>query len=247
MPKCVNLKPLRFYEKGKNNMANRDTVVAVYDNFETANTAIRALVEDGFARSDIGLAANNVTGDYSRYVTSDGEDVSGSEGGGFGAVVGGITGAVVALSAIVIPGIGPIIAAGPLVALLGGATGAVVGGAAGAVTGGIAASLIHLGIPEEEAGHYVESVRRGNALVTVAVTNNDDAETATNVLRRFNPIDVKSRAEQWRKGGWMGYDPNAEPYTQDELVKEHEMYPGEKTMSNEEDTIRRFPPVPPVR
>lgn len=226
-------------------MANRDTVVAVYDSFETANKAVRALVEDGFARTDIGLAANNVTGEYSRYVTN--EDVSGGEGGGFGAVVGGITGAVEALSAIVIPGIGPVIAAGPLVALLGGATGAVVGGAAGAVTGGIAASLMHLGIPEDEAGHYVESVRRGNALVTVAVTNNDDAETATNVLRRFNPIDVKSRAEQWRKGGWMGYDPNAEPYTQEDLVKEHEMYPGERTVSKEEDTIQRFPPVPPVR
>jgi hypothetical protein len=44
----------------------------------------------------------------------------------------------------------------------------------------------------------------------------------------------------------MGYDPNSEPYTQEELVKEHEMYPGEPTMK-EEDTIRRFPPVPPVR
>ena len=185
-------------------MDKRDTVVAVYDSFDTANKAVKALVEEGFSRDDIGLAANNATGTYN-HLTSDGvvvnntEDVSGGEGGGFGAVVGGITGAVVALSAIVIPGVGPIIAAGPLVALLGGATGAVVGGAAGAVTGGVAASLMHLGIPEDEAGHYVESVRRGNALVTVAVTNDDDATTANNVLRRYNPVDVKSRAEQWRQ------------------------------------------------
>lgn len=229
----------------KPNMA-KDTIVAVYDNFETANKAIKALVEDGFARSDIGLAANNATGGYNHLVTEDAEDVSGGEGGGFGAVVGGITGAVVALSAIVIPGVGPIIAAGPLVALLGGATGAVVGGAAGAVTGGVAASLIHLGIPEEEAGHYVESVRRGNALVTVSVTNSDDAETATNVLRRYDPVDVKSRADQWKVGGWKGYDPNAEPYTEDQLVKEHETYTGERTVNKEDDSIRRYPPVTPL-
>ena len=225
-------------------MNNRDTVVAVYDHFDTANRAIRTLVDEGFSRADIGLAANNATGEYNHLVT-DNEDVSGGEGSGFGAVVGGITGAVVALSAIVIPGVGPVIAAGPLVALLGGAAGAVVGGAAGAVTGGIAASLMHLGVPEDEVGGYIESVRRGNALVTVAVTNDDDVETATNVLRRYNPIDVKSRVEQWRAGGWRGYDPNAEPYTEDELEKERAM--GEGMVKKEDDAIQRFPPVPPAR
>ncbi len=227
-------------------MNNKDTVVAVYDSFDTANKAVQALVEDGFSRSDIGIAANNATGAYNHMTSSDTEDVSGDEGGSFGAVVGGITGAVVALSAIVIPGVGPIIAAGPLVALLGGATGAVVGGAAGAVTGGVAASLMHLGIPEDDAHHYVESVRRGNALVTVNVTDDEDAQTATNVLRRYNPVDVKSRADQWREKGWRGFDPNAEPYTEEDLVKEHEAYSGERIVSKEDDTIRRYPPVPPL-
>ncbi|MBA3873498.1 MAG: hypothetical protein ABI970_12760 [Chloroflexota bacterium] len=231
-------------------MENKGNVVAVYDNFDTANMAVKALVAEGFSRDDIGLAANNATGAYNNLaadqVVDTSEDVSGGEGGGFGAVVGGITGAVVALSAIVIPGIGPIIAAGPLVALLGGATGAVVGGAAGAVTGGIAASLMHLGIPEEDAQHYVESVRRGNALVTVAVTNDDDATTASNVLQRYNPVDIKNRAEQWREGGWKGFDPNAAPYTQEDLVKESQSYPADRVVTKEDDSIRRFPPVPPL-
>ncbi len=229
-------------------MNNRDTVVAVYDTFETADQAIRALVAEGFERNDIGLAANNATGAYSNAVTDLNEpsDVSGGEGGSFGAVVGGITGAVVALSAIVIPGVGPIIAAGPLVALLGGATGAVVGGAAGAVTGGVAASLIHLGIPEEEAQHYVESVRRGNAMVTVQVTNDDDATTASNVLRRYNPVDVKGMAEQWREKAWSGFDPNSEPYGKEDLVREHELTTREREARKEADAIRRFPPVSPL-
>jgi hypothetical protein len=229
-------------------MNNKDTVVAVYETFDTANRVVKALVDEGFSRDDIGVAANNATGSYNHLTTDNvavaTEDVSGGDGGGFGAVVGGITGAVVALSAIVIPGVGPIIAAGPLVALLGGAAGAVVGGAAGAVTGGVAASLMHLGIPEDEAQHYVESVRRGNALVTVNVTNDTDATTASNVLRRYNPIDVKEMADQWRQKGWSGFDPTAEPYSEEDLVKEHEMYTGEREAKD--DTIRRYPPVPPL-
>ena len=230
-------------------MNNQGTVVAVYDSYETADKAIRALVDEGFARSDIGLAANNATGTYNSLATdlnTDASDVTGSEGGSFGAVVGGITGAVVALSAIVIPGIGPVIAAGPLVALLGGATGAVVGGAAGAVTGGVAASLIHFGIPEEDAHHYVESVRRGNAMVTVQTTNDDDATTASNVLRRYNPVDVKGMADQWRERGWSGFDPNAEPYREEDLVKERELTTGERELTKEDDVIRRYPPVSPL-
>ncbi len=243
-------------------MENRNTVVAVYDTFETADKAIRALVDEGFARNDIGLAANNTRGAYTDLTTdsvatngvipdhvtdlNDPSDVSGGEGGSFGAVVGGITGAVVALSAIVIPGVGPIIAAGPLVALLGGATGAVVGGAAGAVTGGVAASLIHLGIPEDEAHYYVESVRRGNAMVTVQVTNDDDATTASNVLRRYNPVNVKGMADQWREKGWSGFDPSAEPYGEEDLVRERELTTSERQAREDADAIRRFPPVPPL-
>lgn len=231
---------------------HRDTVVAVYDNFETADLVIRALVADGFERSDIGVAANNVSGAYNHLVidsTPDmktDNDVSGSEGGGFGAVVGGITGAVVALTAIAIPGIGPIIAAGPLVALLGGATGAVVGGAVGAVTGSIAASLIDLGIPDAEAEHYAESVRRGHALVTVLVTNEEDATTVSNVLRRYNPLRVKSLADQWREKGWSGFDPLAEPYTEAALVTEQAMRKGVAERQAADDSIQRFPPVTPA-
>ncbi|MCA0457895.1 MAG: hypothetical protein LCI00_28270 [Chloroflexi bacterium] len=226
-------------------MKNAQTVLAVYDSFESADRAIRALVDDGFSRADIGLAANDVRGDYNRLhnpTAAASEDVSGGEGGSFGAVIGGITGAVAALTAIVIPGIGPVIAAGPLVALLGGATGAVVGGAAGAVTGGLAASLIHLGVPEAEATHYGESVRRGNALVTVTVDNDEDAETATNVMRRYNPVDVKSRASKWRESGWAGYDAEAQPYTTDELNRERELYPADTLP--EEEVVNRYYPTP---
>lgn len=234
-------------------MAYHETVVAVYDTFDTGNRALQALLSNGFSRDDIGLAVNNRRrdGDFGNVETNveKYEDVSGAEGGSFGAAIGGIAGAAVALSAIVIPGIGPIIAAGPLVALLGGATGAVIGGAAGAVTGGITASLVHLGIADDEAEYYAESVRRGNSLLTVSVKSDSEAAKAYSILRQLNPIDVKRRAADWReKEGWSGFDVEAEPYHRDDLESERVLQEGDGSSPyyGTEDSVRRFPYVPPA-
>lgn len=221
-------------------MRNPQTVVAVYDTFEHADRATQALVESGFPRTDIGLLANDSRGDYSRYAPA--EDVSGGDGGSFGAIIGGLTGAMLGLTAIIIPGVGPVIAAGPLMALLGGTAGAVVGGAAGAVTGSIAASLIHLGVPDSEADYYAESVRRGNTLVTVTVDNDEDAETVSNVMQRYDPVDVKRRAEAWRERGWHGFDPTSDPYTQEELIREREQHPSTSEIASDTDAIKRYYP-----
>ncbi len=96
------------------------TVIALYDDFNTARSAVEALVDAGFNRSDVSLVANNTTGEYARYFNEEGtyvyddDDVSAGEGAGFGAVVGALVGLGVAL----IPGIGPVLAAGPLAAAL---------------------------------------------------------------------------------------------------------------------------------
>jgi len=231
-------------------MATYETIVAAYENFDAANKAVQGLVSDGFSRDDIGLAVNNGTrkGEYSNLEgnVDKYEDVTGPEGGAFGATVGGIAGAVVALSAIVIPGIGPIIAAGPLVALLGGATGAVIGGTAGAISGGVAASFIHLGISDDEADYYAEAIRRGNAVVTVSAKDENQASQITNILRRYQPINLKRRADQWREKGWQGFDPKGETYSTEDLKTEQESYHGVDEPYHEEDeTVRRFPYNPP--
>lgn len=232
-------------------MAYRETVVAVYDTFDTGNKALQALLENGFTRDDIGLAVNNRKGEanFNNVETNVDkyEDVTGAEGSTFGAALGGIAGAAVALSAIVIPGIGPIIAAGPLVALLGGATGALIGGAAGAVTGGITASLVHLGIADDEAEYYAESVRRGNALLTVSVESEAEATKATEVLGRFRPIDVKQRASDWRdKEGWKGFSQDAEPYHADDFDSQRALNTPDvnEPYYGKDDAVRRYPIIP---
>lgn len=195
------------------------TVVAIYDNFQMANDAVRELVDSGFPRDNISIIANNQRGEFGNTSSSttttrqadnvaDETGAGAGVGAGIGAAIGGIGGLLVGLGALTIPGIGPVIAAGPLAVALSTLTGAGVGAVAGGVTGGLLGALVGLGVPEEEAGYYAEGVRRGGVLVTVQA---DDYNTdqITSILNRHDPIDINARAEEWRSTGWTGYDPNA--------------------------------------
>lgn len=222
-----------------------EVVFALYDNVERAHRAINELVNNGFDSGDIGLVVSDPDKRHleakaqTEIVYTD-ENVTGSEGAGFGAAVGSFTGLVAGLVAITIPGVGPIIAAGPLAAVLGGATGAAIGAVTGAVTGGVAASLINLGVPEEEAEYYMEAVRRGHALVTVN-TSDATVERAIEILHRHNSIDIDHRVKQWREDGWFGFDPHAAPFTSEELRREREAYNARHTDEPYEPMTRNYP------
>jgi len=107
-------------------------------------------------------------------------------------------GLLVGLGALAIPGIGPVIAAGPIAAALAGA-------GIGAVTGGIIGALIDLGVPEESAHVYAESVRRGNVLVAAQV-GDDRVDEASRIMERTGLLDIEHEAEGWRSSGWSRFD-----------------------------------------
>ena len=189
------------------------TLVALYHNFADAQSAVDELVRSGVDRSMISLVANNVTGEYSRYVDPDydpDDAVTADDGAAFGAASGGVIGALVGLGALAIPGIGPVIAAGPLIAAL---TGGAVGALAGAPTGGLVAGLIKThNVDAEDAEVYAEGVRRGETLLTVQVEDANVSRTR-DILNRFSPTDVHSESSFWRKTGWSKFDESASPYT----------------------------------
>jgi len=193
------------------------TLVALYHNMADAQSAVDALVRSGVDRTMISLVANNVTGEYDTYVRSDydTEDaVTAEQGAAFGAVSGGIIGALAGLGALAIPGIGPVIAAGPLIAAL---TGGAVGVLAGAPTGGLVAGLVKTHhMDAEDAEVYAEGVRRGDTLLSVAVDDADVSPTR-DVLNRYNPTDVHTESSTWRKEGWSKFDPEATPYSPEEI------------------------------
>ncbi len=137
---------------------------------------------------------------------------SAASGAVTGGVIGGVAGLALAFTSLTIPVLGPIIAAGPIVAALTGA-------GVGAVAGGLIGGLTDIGVNDEDAQYYAESVRRGGALVTVRAEDMR-ADEVTRVMQRHGAIDINKRAETWRSSGWEGFENDARPYSVDDLERE---------------------------
>ncbi|MGH2536485.1 MAG: hypothetical protein ACRDHL_03735, partial [Candidatus Promineifilaceae bacterium] len=97
---------------------------------------------------------------------------------------------------------------------------ALAGAGIGAATGGILGALVGLGIPEEEAGHYAESVRRGGTLVTVK-TDDHRLDEAEDILSRHGTVDIDTRVADWRDEGWAGFEAEGSYETYDPEFREH--------------------------
>jgi hypothetical protein len=198
------------------------TVVGLFDDFAHAQVAANELMEKGFPREGIGVMANNVEhvhaayADGQRDVVPDAGDRMGT-GMAAGAVAGGATGLLFGLAAFAVPGIGPFVAAGTILSTI---TGALLGTAAG----GIIMSLVEVGVPREYAGYYAEGVRRGGTLLTVATPDAENTERAAAIMKAHGAVDIDERASYWRQAGWTEHDPQAEPYTREQIEREREAY-----------------------
>jgi hypothetical protein len=170
------------------------TIIAVYDSLSDARDAVEQLLDHGHSTDDISIVVYDKNGEYSQMLeggeltagTTD-DDVSAGEGAAFGALAG----MAIGLGALMIPGIGPIIAAGPLATALAAGT---VGAVAGAATGGLVAGLVDMGVPEEDAALYAESVRQGGAMVIVKVPD-EMVESSGSIMSSCGPIDVNESDE----------------------------------------------------
>ena len=203
------------------------TITRVYSDYASAELAVRELKDAGLGGSHIGIVASNAEGwhkpgggdvDPKHDKDRDGKDdrAEGAvTGGGMGAIVGGVAGVAAGLGALAIPGIGPVVAAGWLAAL---ASGAVAGGA----TGGIIGALVESGTSKENAELYAEALRRGGAIVTAKVP--DDQETKYAAIMDQSAFDIAARESSYRSTGWKGYDPSAPAYDTDQVRKERDAY-----------------------
>ena len=203
------------------------TITRVYSDYASAELAVRELKAAGLGDSHIGIVASNADGwhkpgggdvDPRHDKDRDGKDdraEGAATGGGVGAILGGAAGAAAGLGMIAIPGIGPVVAAGWLAALAAGAVG-------GGVAGGLIGALVESGTSKENAELYAEALRRGGAIVTAKVS--DDDEKQFSAIMDHRAYDVSDRATAWRDEGWRGYDPNAPVFTADEVRRERETY-----------------------
>jgi len=204
------------------------TLTRVYNDYPSAELAVRELKAAGLGDSHIGIVASNAEGwhkpggkdvDPKHDKDRDGKDdrTEGAvTGSGMGAIAGGAVGVAAGLGMLAIPGVGPVVAAGWLTAL---ASGAVAGGA----TGGIIGALVSSGTSKENAELYVEALRRGGAVVTAKVPDADETKYA-GIMDR-SAFDIAARETAYRNSGWKGYDPSASAYDADQVRKEREAYP----------------------
>src|SRR5580658_8125218 len=172
------------------------TLTRVYNDYASAELAVRELEAAGLGDSHIGIVASNAEGwhkpgggdvDPKHDKDRDGKDdraEGAATGGGLGAIAGGAVGVAAGLGMLAIPGIGPVVAAGWLAAL---AAGAVAGGAAGGIIG----ALVESGTSKENAALYAEVVRRGGAIVTAKVPDDDAAKYKAIMSRK--DFDVAAR------------------------------------------------------
>ena len=185
-----------------------ETISAIYDTYDAASGAVNALEAAGVPHSDISIVANNAENRHGTATASEAANDAG-KGAGLGAAVGGVGGLLTGLGLMAIPGVGPVVAAGWLAAT---AVGAVAGAAVGGAAGGIVGSLTEAGVPEHDAHVYAEGVRRGGALVTAKVAN-DQAAEARSILQRHKSVNVDERGSAYRSTGWSSFDVDAPVYT----------------------------------
>lgn len=195
------------------------TITGLYDSYQDARTAVKALEDAGIPSDDISIVTNKAND-----VDVEGQGNYASEGAGtgagLGAVAGGAGGLLAGLGMLAIPGVGPVVAAGWLAAT---AAGAAVGAVAGGAVGGIVGAMVNEGVPEEDAKFYAEGIRRGGSVV-VAKVDDGRLPEARAILDRSGPVDIGARRAAYVEQGWSGFDETAEPYTADQIAAERERY-----------------------
>jgi hypothetical protein len=201
------------------------TISRLYDNYGEARRAVRDLEAAGVKHGDISIIASNAENWYDKDKgdTYPDRDLDGKDdraeaagaGAGLGAAAGGTIGALTGLGLMAIPGVGPVVAAGWLVSTLAGA-------AAGAATGGVLGALTQAGISDDDAQVYAEGLRRGGAVVSTRVEDQDAARLQA-VMDR-SAVRVSDRAAAYRKSGWTRFDPASTPYTVEQVKKERSLY-----------------------
>jgi len=144
-------------------------VLGVFTERNGAEEGITRLENSGYNPKDISIMMRDK---HEAHDIADNTGASVVEGTLSGAATGGVLGALAGLFVAtgVIPGLGAILIGGPLAAALGltGAAATTVSGAAtGVIAGGVLGALTSLGLSDEDARVYEESIKEGGILLAV--------------------------------------------------------------------------------
>ena len=176
------------------------TIVGLFDDMAQAKSAALSLESAGILHDDISVVANNEGG---RYVATDGVSTDTTTSGHavghdakVGLKVGGVAGLLLGLTGLAIPGLGWIAGAGWLM-------GMILGAGTGAIVGGLIGALTHVGVPETDAAHYTEGVRRGGTLVAVR-SSDEMAQQVATTLSQAGAVNIDERAALYSQEASLG-------------------------------------------
>ena len=202
------------------------TICRLYDSYSDASRVVVMLEAAGLPPSETSVISNNSDTWYSAPKTANVIPMrnysasSKADGKVEGAALGAAIGATAATAAslvtmLAIPGVGAVVGAGWLAALLGSM-------AIGGVAGGLLGALINAGISEEDAQVFVEGVRRGGTVVAVRAPQSELPRIVP--IMNQSSVNLRERSELYRKSGWQSFDPNAVPYTADQVRSERALH-----------------------
>lgn len=223
------------------------TVTRLFDSHTEALRAIDDLERAGIHHDRISLVSNNADNWHAGHRhdeaktdggplgdrNGDGEnDVADGAGKGAatGGLIGGAGGLLAGLGMLAIPGLGPVVAAGWLAST---AVGAAIGAAAGGATGGLLGALKEAGHSDEDAHVFAEGVRRGGTLVSVKVEG-DDAGHLEQILDQQRGVSAQMRGQTYRETGWTRFDPEAQPYTVEEIQVERRRFAEDRSFASQD-------------
>src|SRR5258706_1175537 len=194
------------------------TICRLYDSYTDAHRVVLMLEAAGLPPSETSEISNNSDTWYSAAKTAN--VVPLRDGKVEGAAIGAAIGATAATAAslvtmLAIPGVGAVVGAGWLAAVLGSI-------AIGGVTGGLLGALTNAGISEEDAQVFVEGVGRGGTLVAARVPQTEVPRVEA--MMNQSAVKLQERCELYRKSGWQSFDPNAVPYTADQVRSERALH-----------------------
>jgi len=162
------------------NTTRNTTLVGVFHERSSAESAVRDLRSAGFDNAHISLVSKGHEKDLKEDNTA-----NVAAGAATGAVAGAGVAALASLGMTfgIIPVIGPVLALGPLAAAL-------LSAASGAAAGSLVGGLVGMGIPEEEAKYYEKEVASGRTLVTVRTDGRYDE--AWDVMNRHGAYNYET-------------------------------------------------------
>lgn len=168
-------------------MADKNVSIAIYDNHEKAETAVKQLEKGGFDMKRLSIIGKDyhteehVVGYYN---TGDRMKHWGRLGGFWG----GLWGILFGSALFVVPGLGPILVGGPLVAsIVAGLEGAAVVGGLGALGAGLAS----IGIPKDSIVRY-ETALQADKFLVIAHGTADEVAKARGILEAAGAVEAET-------------------------------------------------------